>query len=315
MSNDTKKTRVLTADDLAVLLETAVNKIAKPRSPIRPNIEDLRKKQEKAILNRELAQEKQEKIKKAMTLEDQLTALGGDDKITPLQLIKLKNKAPQQELRGRTDNDITRQVLGQSPSTREMERLADIRLKLQGSISSNDRGEILIDGYPIQGSNLITAVRYLVKGSRGFKGQVPPGVAEIGNLLQQQGIASSKFPESIRPLLGGSSGRRVRKSPRRQALRLPSIPASSQPQSSDDDEVDALAEDLDSNLTIDSDNSDQHGSGFLNLAMDHAENGDHDEAWDALNEARQLNVSRSKLKKVENYLSTLRDGTHLYNIA
>ena len=84
MSNDTKKTRVLTADDLALLLEAAVNKIAKPRSQsIRPNIEDLRKKQEKAILNRELAQEKQEKIKKAITLEDQLTALGGDDKITP----------------------------------------------------------------------------------------------------------------------------------------------------------------------------------------------------------------------------------------
>ena len=307
MSNDTKKTRVLTADDLALLLEAAVNKIAKPRSQsIRPNIEDLRKKQEKAILNRELAQEKQEKIKKAITLEDQLTALGGDDKITPLQLVKLKNKAPQQELRGRTDNDITRQVLGQSPSTREMERLADIRLKLQGSISSNDRGEIVIDGYPVQGSNLTTAVRYLVKGSRGFKGQVPLGVVEIGNLLQQQGIASSKFPESIRPLLGGSSGRRVRKSPRRHAFRLQSIPASSQPQSSDD-EVDALAEDLDSNLTINSDNSDQHGSGFLNLAMDHAENGNHDEAWDALNEARQLKVSRIKLKKVENYLSSLRD--------
>ena len=82
------------------------------------------------------------------------------------------------------------------------------------------------------------------------------------------------------------------------------------PQSSDDDEVDALAQNLSASWAIDSGNDDdqqQQGSGLLNQAMDHAEQGNHDEAWDALNEARQLGVSREKLKKVEGYLSSLRD--------
>ena len=50
-----------------------------------------------------------------------------------------------------------------------------------------------------------------------------------------------------------------------------------------------------------------NGIGLLNQAMDHAEQGNHDEAWDALNEARQLRAPREKLKKVESYIASLRD--------
>ena len=141
----TKKTRVLTADDLAGLLEAAVKKIAKPHSQVRPDIEDLRKRQEKAILRHELAQEKQERVKKAIEreapLEEQLAALGGEDVLSPLQLVKLKRQTP--ALPRSDGHDLAREVLGPAPSTREMERLADIRLKLQGTgVESNERGEI-----------------------------------------------------------------------------------------------------------------------------------------------------------------------------
>ena len=80
---------------------------------------------------------------------------------------------------------------------------ADIRLKLRGSsVESNKHGEIEIDGCPIQGSNLGT-VQYLVKGWCGYKKQVPSGIAQLGDLLRQWGVASSKFPESVHPWLGG----------------------------------------------------------------------------------------------------------------
>ena len=157
-----------------------------------------------------------------------------------------------------------------------MERFADIRLKLQGHVGSNVRGEVLLDGYPIQGSNLGTTLRYLVKGLRGFKGQVPFGVAELGDLLRQQGIASSKFPESIRPLLVGKTGRRSKKGG--SGSTLLSLPQQT-PQSSDqendeeDDEVDAQAQNLGAHWTMgDRYDYHQHGSGIgiLNQAMDHA---------------------------------------------
>ena len=90
---------------------------------------------------------------------------------------------------------MTHQVLGQASSTREMERFTDVRQKLHGaSVGSNQQGEVEIDGYPILGSNLGTALRYLEI--------VPLGVGELGDLLQQQGIAFSKFQEGVRPLLG-----------------------------------------------------------------------------------------------------------------
>ena len=96
-----KRTRVLTADDLASLLEAAVRKIAKPHAPARPtrpDIESLRKRQDDAILHHELAQEKQDRVREAIKreapLEEQLAALGGEDSISPLQLVKLKNKIP-----------------------------------------------------------------------------------------------------------------------------------------------------------------------------------------------------------------------------
>ena len=309
------------ADDLASLQEAAMRKIAKPHAPAlatRPDIESLRKRQDDAILHHELVQEKQDRVREAIKreapLEEQLAALGGEDSISPLQLVKLKNKIPsargQQALvESKEPLDLARLVLGPSPSTREMERFADICLKLQTyNIRSNDRGEVVIDGYPIQGSNLGTALRYLVKGSRGFRGQVPLGVSELGGLLRQQGVASSKFPAAVRPWLGGRTGRTKGQPAGAKSILRP--PKMTLPQSSDDDEVDALAQNLSASWAIDSGNDDdqqQQGSGLLNQAMDHAEQGNHDEAWDALNEARQLGVPREKLKKVEGYLSSLRD--------
>ena len=303
MNDTTKKTRVLTADDLAGLLEAAVNKIAKPRSQARPNIEDLRKKQDAAILQRELAQEKRARVRKAIEreapLEEQVAALGGEDALSPLQLVKLKRQTP--ALPRSDGHDLARQVLGPAPSTREMERLADIRLKLQGTgVESNERGEIEIGGYPIPGSNLGTALRFLVKGSRGFK-EHPSGVAELGDLLRQRGVASSKFPESVRPLLGGRTGRRSRKKVQTSSGSM--MPSLVDPSSDGYDEA------ADESLGGDDEDDDhqQQGSGLLHQAMDHAEHGYHDEAWDALNEARQLKVPREKLKKVEVYLASLRD--------
>ena len=314
-----KTTRVLTADDLAGLLEAAVSKIAaKPQSPnpTRPAISDLKKIQDDAILRRELALERREKVQRAVKrqapLEEQIAALGSE--VTPLQLVKLQQRqtgAPSQQqlaLPPSSDGqDLVRQVLGVNASTREMERFADIQMKLQGKgVTSNERGEIEINGYPIQGSNLATALRFIVKGSRGFKGQVPLGVAEMGDLLRQAGIASSKFPESVRPWLGGRRGRLTRG-----AARLAQSAAAAESQSSvdsSDDEVGTLAKSMEG-LTVDSDEPQQHGSGIdiLNEAMDHAELGDHDSAYDALHAARQLKVPREKLKSVERYLASLRD--------
>ena len=91
------------------MLEAAVNKIAKPHAqarPNRPNIEDLRKRQDKAILYHELAQEKRDKVKKAIEreapLEDQLAVIG-EDSISPLQLSSLKAR---HQLRGNTKRYI-----------------------------------------------------------------------------------------------------------------------------------------------------------------------------------------------------------------
>ena len=87
-------------------------------------------------------------------------------------------------------------------------------------------------------------------------------------------------------------------------------PTSSRPQSSDDeDSVDELAQNLGSRWTMGGSNDEQEGSGldYLRCTCDRAEEGDLDEAWDALNEARQLRAPRTKLKQVEQYLATLRD--------
>jgi hypothetical protein len=198
-----------------------------------------------------------------------------------------------------------------------LERYADIRLKLRNSdVRSNERGEIILNGYPLQGSNLGTALRFIVKGSRGFKGQVPSGVVELGDLLKQQGIASSKFPESIRPLLGGRTGRnRGHQSSKSTLLRTPRAlptlpPTSSRPQSSDDeDSVDELANNLGTYWNMESSDGEQEGAGldYLRCACDRAEEGNHDEAWDSLNKACQLRAPREKIKQVEEYLASLRD--------
>ena len=125
MSNDTvKKTRVLTADDLASLLEAAVNKIAKSPKPTRSDLDKLKKRQNDAILHRELAQERRERVKKAVErkapLEEQLAALGGEDAVSPLQLVKLKRQTPAWEQLAPSRfycHNLVPLVLGPSPST------------------------------------------------------------------------------------------------------------------------------------------------------------------------------------------------------
>ena len=83
MSDITKKTRVLTYDDLVSMMENVMKKNSEP------DIDALRKKQEKAILKRELGQEKLEKItalaKKGSSASKLIQALGSDT-FTPLQL-------------------------------------------------------------------------------------------------------------------------------------------------------------------------------------------------------------------------------------
>ena len=62
-----KTSRVLTENDLSSVLEKIMNKISVVKEkPSRPSIDELKKAQDKAILNRELALERQEKVKKTI---------------------------------------------------------------------------------------------------------------------------------------------------------------------------------------------------------------------------------------------------------
>ena len=116
--------------------------------------------------------------------------------------------------------------------------------------------------------------------------------------MKDTGIASSKFPESIRPYLGGKRGRRRAK---------PQPPPVVPPADDSSDELGALTRSFES-LVVDSE-PEQHGGAIplLHKAMDHAENGAHEQAFDLLNTARQLKAPRKKLKDVEDYLDSLRD--------
>ena len=88
MSEITKNTRVLTYDDLVSMMENVMKKNLNNKEP---DIDALRKKQEKAILKRELGQEKREKItalaKKGSSASKQIQATESDT-FTPLQLAK-----------------------------------------------------------------------------------------------------------------------------------------------------------------------------------------------------------------------------------
>ena len=115
----------------------------------------------------------------------------GDDSVSPVQLVKLRRQTPmvqeQLTLPRHGGQDIAKQVLGLSPSPHIVGRLAEIYLKLQGSdVGADERGKIVIDGYRIQGSNLGTALRYLVKGLRGFKG-VPSGSPSLETYSSNRG--------------------------------------------------------------------------------------------------------------------------------
>ena len=56
------------------------------------------------------------------------------------------------------------------------------------------------------------------------------------------------------------------------------------------------------------------GIGLLGEAMDLAERGDHEGAWDSLHSARQAKVSRPLMKKAEAYCSRLRDNDDVEDI-
>ena len=285
MSDITKKSRVLTSDDLVSMIEEAVKKL----SHNKPDIETLRKKQEKAILKRELGQEKREKIntlaKKGASTSKQIQVLGSDT-LTPLQIAKFHSNRPDIE-----DEipriSFTQKILGNKPSPLELNRYTLVTEILRtADIDSNNQGEILINDNVISGSNLIRALRYIIKGKRGFKNQ-PLGVIELANILKEGGISSSKFPESVRNILGGKKGRKGRY-----------LTA---------DET--LDETFDETLYSDnSDSEEQSGEGLEHLrnACDHVEAGNHNKAWSSLHKTRMLKVDCNKLKQVENYLDLFR---------
>ena len=280
--------RVFTEDEVEDLLAKALKKQA------RPDIGKLKKSQEKAILAGELAREKKQRLSelRGAPIDEQIEALGGEHTLSPLQLVKLRANAPSQFVGSASGASLHNLVLGNSPSTTYLSRFGDVSQALRGKgVRMNDDGEIVISGYPIPGSDLVQSLQYLIKGVRGRR--KPSGTDEIAKLLREGGIPSSKFPPQIRPLLGGKVGRRAAKTP---------IAAY-------DDSEDELSQQLsDVSLTEESD-GEQHGSGldFLHAACDHAEYGNHDDAFDALNAARQAKAPRDKIKKVERYIASLRD--------
>ena len=109
MSDITKNTRVLTAD------EEAMKKYS--NSENKPDIEKLRKQQEKAILKRELGREKIVKLsKQGASNAEKIQALG-IDKLTPLQLTKFHSNIQNPSIENvKPDISLTEKFLGSTPS-------------------------------------------------------------------------------------------------------------------------------------------------------------------------------------------------------
>ena len=194
-----------------------------------------------------------------------------------------------------------RRVLGSRPSTRELSRYAELVEASRSRLSASPAGEVMIDGgEPLAGTNFIAVLQYLIKGARGRV--KPTGVDVVGQLLQEGGIKSSIFTPTIIPLLGGKSSRASKQksasvSSPRQLHRLP-IAASEK----DDDSDFSDDSDRENPLTI------QTGEGLLRQAMDCAEDGEHDAAYDHLTRARRARAPRDLIKQTEGYLAHLRDG-------
>ena len=298
---------------------------------------------DKAILRGELAREKRQHIKKVAsdpmaTNTDLVTALGGDAAVTPLQLARLVKAdhtpgtlaearliemADHHTSQSRSPKDpeeaFRLHVLGSKPSTQERSRYAEIVEKAQGRLSASSSGNIVIDhGEPLEGTSLVSALRYLVKGARG---RMPPvGIGVVGQLLKDGGVRSSLFTSTVIPYLGGKSSRagkatamttpaRTRasslsslSSPRE----LPQIPHSPRHTEQPTDEYidDILA---DSDEERENPLISQTGKGLLRRAMNYAENGEHGAAFDFLNDARNAKAPRALVKKTEAYLESLRN--------
>ena len=193
-----------------------------------------------------------------------------------------------------------RRVLGSRPSTRELSRYAELVEASRGRLSGSPAGEVMIDGgEPLAGTNFIAVLQYLIKGARGRV--KPTGVDVIGQLLQEGGIKSSIFTPTIIPLLGGKSSRasKARSASVLSPRQLPRLPIAT----SEDDDSDFSDDSSRENpLTI------QTGEGLLRQAMDCAEDGEHDAAYDHLTRARRARAPRDLIKQTEGYLACLRDG-------
>ena len=93
---------------------------------------------------------------------------------------------------------LSKLILGDAPTSDHIARLREIQRNHQGkNVGMSENGEIVINGDVIPNSDMVKSLRYMVKGTRGFREQ-PPGVKEVAQLLRLSGMTSSRFPPAIR---------------------------------------------------------------------------------------------------------------------
>ena len=272
--------RVYTEDEVEDLVARALKKVK------HPDFNQLKEWQDLKILAKELTHEKRHRVLKAETVDEQLDALGGPTALSPHQLLKMSSRRAIEA--GDTvpaETSLFQQVLGEEPSSDHLARLREVQKNLKGKgVGMTKQGEIEIDGEVVPGSDMVKSLCYIVKGTQGVRLQ-PPGVKEIAQILKSSGVASSRFPPTIQLLLKNKQAKK--KSP----LKPPSLLRSSvvnftpargatRKRPDTDDEVDNLAQNLNSNWTLQ--DRDQKGSGLelsqaqLNAACDHADCSDFD---------------------------------------
>ena len=275
--------RIYTEDEIEDLVARALKKVK------HPDFNQLKERQDQKILAKELTREKRHRVLKAQTVDEQLEALGGPTALSPHQLLKMSLKPAIEP----TGPSMFQLVLGEEPSSDHLARLREVQKNLEGKgVGITKQGEIKIDGEVIPGSDMVKSLRYIVKGTRGFRDQ-PPGVEQLTQILRSSGVFHSRFPPAIRPLLGGKK----KKSPKKPLLR----PAATRKRA--DDEIDNLAENLESQWTL---HDNQEGSGLvraqLNAACDHADCSDFDEAWEALKYAKKRGATKKQIKEAASYI-------------
>ena len=301
--------RVFTESEVEDLLAKVLGRKQKADKPS-AEVENALRKQDAAILRGELAREKRERVRRVArnpeaSASDKVAALGGESALTPFQLLKLHdNETPTRPAMAALEPppaDLLRLVLGNRPSSKELARYTDLAEILGGNVTIGPNMSMEVHGEQVPG-DLVKIMRYLIKGTRGHAQGPPEGTEQIATLLREGGIKRSRFPPGVQLLLGGrrraQSEASVAETPRR---RLPNV-------------VDALTGGMSraqlSSPELSSEDEEQEGFGLdcLSKAMDLAEKGDHDGAWDSLHFARQARAPRPHLKKAEAYCSQLRDA-------